>query len=415
MNSRTGYSEVGFEIRTVPDPEDADRDFLTSRVRPAYEDGDGEVTVVDLFSGCGGMALGIAHAAHAAGRAIRIPLAMDIEESAVEVFRDNFPGTGCVRDDVCGWFGPAFEDSLSTAERRAQRRAGVEVDFLVGGPPCQGNSNLNNHTRRRDSRNALYARMARAARVLTPRIVVIENVPTVVNDRERVVEVTREALQREGYEVDDAVLKLWRMGLPQLRSRHVMVASRDSGFVPSEILASIRGSYGHEVRDLEWAIADLLEVNAEDGFDMPSTPSRDNAHRIEWLFDNDAYDLPNHLRPPCHQNGSHTYTSIYGRLRWNGPAQTITTGFNSTGQGRNVHPMRRRTITPHEAARLQFFPDFFSFRAVDKRGVWARLIGNAVPPLLTMRLAERALGDPSASVATLVEPQTKGTLPVASG
>jgi DNA (cytosine-5)-methyltransferase 1 len=63
------------------------------------------------------------------------------------------------------------------------------------------------------------------------------------------------------------------------------------------------------------------------------------------------------------------------------------------GQGRNVHPTRRRTITPHEAARLQFFPDFFSFGAVDTRSAWAQLIGNAVPPLLTMRIAEHALGE----------------------
>ena len=58
------------------------------------------------------------------------------------------------------------------------------------------------------------------------------------------------------------------------------------------------------------------------------------------------------------------------------------------GQGRFVHPSRRRTITPHEAARLQGFPDYFSFEAAEKRNAWSRLIGNAVPPFLTMRLAE---------------------------
>ncbi len=413
MSSRTGHSEVGFGIRT--DPLNTDRDFLTSTVRPAYEDGDGEVTVVDLFSGCGGMALGVVHAAHAAGRAVRIPLAIDVDEDAVAVFRSNFPEAVCVWDDVCGWFGPAIGAPLSAEEHRARRRVGARVDFLVGGPPCQGNSNLNNHTRRRDPRNALYTRMARAARVLSPRIVVIENVPAVTNDREGVVEATKEALHREGYEVGDAVLKFWQMGLPQLRSRHVMLASRDGSVVPSEVLADLQNSYGQGERDLEWAIADLLDVAAESGFDRPSTPSRDNARRIEWLFDNEAYDLPDRLRPPCHRNGSHTYTSIYGRLRWDGPAQTITTGFNSTGQWRNVHPIRRRTITPHEAARLQFFPDFFSFGAVDKRGAWARLIGNAVPPLLTIRLAERVLGGPPASVSTAIEPRLLDTRAVVPG
>jgi len=370
-----------------------DYEFLTTMVRPPYEDGDDEVTMVDLFSGCGAMALGIAHAAHLEGRSVRVPLAIDADEGAARVFRDNFPGSGCVPGDVCDWFAPAFGDPLTSVERETRARVGTDVDFLVGGPPCQGNSNLNNHTRRNDPRNALYTRMARAARVLEPRMIVIENVPQVLNAHGRVVDATREALEREGYRVADSILKLWHLGLPQLRKRHVMLASRDGEFVPEDVLGILQEYTGQGVRDLEWAIADLVDVPAESGFDIASTPSQDNAQRIRWLFDNDAYDLPNYLRPPCHQNDSHTYASIYGRLHWNRPAQTITTGFNSIGQGRNIHPTRRRSITPHEAARLQFLPDFFSFEAVDTRGAWARLIGNAVPPLLTMRIAEYALGN----------------------
>lgn len=374
-------------------PKYDDGEFLRSTVRPSYEHGENEVTMVDLFSGCGGMALGIAHAAHLKGRAVRIPLAIDIDEGAVKVFLDNFRGAGCEPGDVSEWFAPAFKDPLTTVERETRARLGTDIDFLVGGPPCQGNSNLNNHTRRNDPRNALYARMARAARVLEPRIVVIENVPTVVNDYGKVVDATREALEQDGYQVEDAILKLWHMGLPQLRKRHVMLASRDDEFVPKDVLDILQEDSGCGVRDLKWAIADLVDVPADSGFDMASNPSQTNAERIRWLFDNDEFDLPNHMRPPCHQNDSHSYTSIYGRLRWDRPAQTITTGFNSIGQGRNAHPARRRTITPHEAARLQFFPDFFSFGAVDTRTAWAQLIGNAVPPLLTMRIAEHALGD----------------------
>jgi DNA (cytosine-5)-methyltransferase 1 len=75
-------------------------------------------------------------------------------------------------------------------------------------------------------------------------------------------------------------------------------------------------------------------------------------------------------------------------LRWNQPAQTITTGFGCMGQGRYVHPQKRRTITPHEAARLQTFPDWFNFAAETRRGVLAKAIGNAVPPLLMIELAK---------------------------
>jgi DNA (cytosine-5)-methyltransferase 1 len=70
---------------------------------------------------------------------------------------------------------------------------------------------------------------------------------------------------------------------------------------------------------------------------------------------------------------------MYGRLRSDLPAQTITSGYGSMGQGRYVHPRLRRTLTPHEAARLQMIPDFFDFSSVGSRGSWAQMIGNAAP------------------------------------
>jgi len=63
---------------------------------------------------------------------------------------------------------------------------------------------------------------------------------------------------------------------------------------------------------------------------------------------------------------------MYGRMRGADPSQTITGGFGSPGQGRFIHPTRPRTITPHEAARLQFFPDWFDFSAAPTRGTLAR-------------------------------------------
>jgi DNA (cytosine-5)-methyltransferase 1 len=83
---------------------------------------------------------------------------------------------------------------------------------------------------------------------------------------------------------------------------------------------------------------------------------------------------------------------MYGRLWWDEPAQTITTGFSSMGQGRFVHPLQPRTLTPHEAARLQTFPDFFTIGATTHlRSAWSRMIGNAVPPFLGRALGQLAL------------------------
>jgi DNA mismatch endonuclease Vsr len=133
-----------------------------------------------------------------------------------------------------------------------------------------------------------------------------------------------------------------------------------------------------------------VNLRSDAAFDSASTPNADNVSRIKWLFEHRKHDLPNALRPDCHHS-EHSYVSMYGRLDWDEPAQTVTTGFGSMGQGRYVHPARRRTLTPHEAARLQMIPDFWNFGAVRKRGSLATLIGNAVPPILATALLEPAL------------------------
>ena len=112
--------------------------------------------------------------------------------------------------------------------------------------------------------------------------------------------------------------------------------------------------------------------------------SPDNQERIEWLFDNDLWDLPDEKRPDCHKGG-HTYPSVYGRMYWDKPAQTITTGFMTIGRGRYIHPSQRRVLTPREAARLQGFPDNFVFLpngAVPSKSSLSKWIGDAVPTQL---------------------------------
>ena len=107
---------------------------------------------------------------------------------------------------------------------------------------------------------------------------------------------------------------------------------------------------------------------------------------MAWLFEHGEHNLPNPERPTCHRT-EHSYRSMYGRLWWDEPAQTITSGFGSMGQGRYVHPLRQRTLTPHEAARLQFLPDFMAFDLVKTtRSALATMIGNAAPPMLTIAI-----------------------------
>jgi DNA (cytosine-5)-methyltransferase 1 len=111
-----------------------------------------------------------------------------------------------------------------------------------------------------------------------------------------------------------------------------------------------------------------------------------NRRRALHLHHNALYDLDDRLRPSCHRYKVHSYKSVYGRMKWDEPAQTITTGFGSMGQGRFLHPAEVRVITPHEAARLQGLPDFFNFTGVRNRTSIQDMIGNAVIPKVAAQI-----------------------------
>ncbi|MFJ6695769.1 DNA cytosine methyltransferase [Streptomyces sp. NPDC091272] len=351
---------------------------------------------MDLFAGCGGLTLGIAQAAHKRGVALDVRLAVDFEAAPTKVFKVNFPKANVQEGTVESYFDGPLGASLTLQETETVSMVG-EVGLLIGGPPCQGHSNLNNHTRRDDPKNRLYLRMARAAEVLAPRAVVIENVLAVVNDKQQVVSRTIAHLKKLGYDVATSRIDLLKLGVAQTRKRHILLAVREDalpfGYSAADLLRV--ENHGAEPHDLNWAIGDLLDIQAKSFFDEASVPNPDNQRRMKYLFENDVHNLPNEERPECHR-GEHNYTSMYGRLWWDRPSQTITSGFATMGRGRFVHPGAPRCLTAHEAARIQGFPDYFRF--VDER-VKPRydltrtevqvIIGNAVPPPLAEALTSR--------------------------
>lgn len=367
-----------------------DREFLMTEKRPDYEGGPSPLQLVDLFAGGGGLTVGAAEAARRIERGTEVTLAVENDDDAADVYALNFPSANLVRSGVEALFDGELGASVTASERSIALAVGG-VDVLVAGPPCQGHSDLNNHTRREDPRNALYLRAVRAAEVLRPPLVVIENVPTVRHDRGGVVERSTQALQAAGYSVASDVLHLVRFGVPQRRRRHILLATNNDRIDLSVMGRLGSGCDDHAERSVRWAIEDLVDQAAQSGPDAASRPTPVNLERMQWLIDRDEYDLPNERRPECHQ-GPHSYNSMYGRLRWDAPAQTITTGFGCMGQGRFVHPAKPRTITPHEAARLQTLPDFFDLDTRKGRGVWARVIGNAVPPLFVVHLLAPLIG-----------------------
>lgn len=381
------------EQLALPDPDerngpvpvegpDADQQYLRRPTPPGAASSQQVLDIVDLFAGCGGLTFGAIEGARRMGRRARLALAVDQDPAPLAVMRETLAEEPERLRSADLGRTLARVGARETKAELALFGDAAAPRLLLAGPPCQGHSALNNHTRHDDPRNDLYGRVARAAQLLQPAVVIIENVRGVASDRRGVVDTCSRQLEKLGYAVTSRRLNLFELGAPQRRVRHLLVATRRGDFrwllpVPHR-------------RTVRWAIEDLLAVEGQSAFDTPSSVSSANRERIAWLLRNDAYDLPNAMRPVCHQS-DHTYLSMYGRLRWDAPAQTVTSGFGSMGQGRYVHPSRPRTLTPHEAARLQFMPDFMRFDSVTKRGALATMIGNAAPPALTIALVQALL------------------------
>lgn len=363
---------------TAPAAADLDWNFLRTK-NPPSEDSSG-LQVIDLFSSLGGLTFGAFEGLRRKGRSARLGLAVDSEPAALRVFRATL--AGAERRYACADLSAVLAhvaDRTRAEERALLGPVARGSSLLLAGPPCQGHSALNNHTRHDDPRNDLYLAVARVARLIEPRAVVVENVQGIGSDRRSAAQLCRAALEELGYEVTARRLDLSRIGVPQTRIRHVLVATQDAEF-KWELPELPK-------RDLRWAIKDLLDLEGKTHLDSPPNPTPANQQRMDWLFEHGEFDLPNALRPVCHQS-DHSYRSMYGRLRWDRPAQTLTSGFGSMGQGRYVHPLRRRTLTPHEAARLQCLPDFVAMRVEKRRTLLATMIGNAAPPLLAARMVE---------------------------
>jgi len=349
-----------------------------------------QCSLVDLFSGCGGLSLGVWEAMRSHGYSINIQMALDISSYALEVYQNNFKlsDSKVVNDDIAALLDGTFGKKLNKVEAKLRDQF-IDLDILVAGPPCQGHSDLNNQTRRKDPRNALYLKVIRFAEITKPKIILIENVSTVIHDKGEAVNQSQKALEALGYFTKEILINTLDFGLPQKRKRHILLGILSQDYKNSIFEIPTR-SRETNLSEYIWDLIDEYQEK-ESIFNTPSGMSEENQKRVQYLFDNDLYNLPNKKRPTCHKDKKHSYISMYGRLHWEKPAQTITSGFGSMGQGRFIHPSRKRVITPHEAARIQGFPDFYDFTSVKLRTALHEMIGNAVPPIISATLISRLL------------------------
>lgn len=361
-----------------------------------------QLRFMDLFSSVGGLSIGAVEAAAALGMRGVPLLAADVDDRALQVYHANIRPRFTASESVRGMLDFRVSGSGANAEFAYLPRVTDErlesfvgsTDLVLAGPPCQGHSSLNNYSRHDDPKNLLYLTVPAAAVALEARHVIIENVPNVVADRNGVVQTSIALLKASGYNLTSGVLAADKLGWPQTRKRFFIVASRESAPIN---LDSLRSQFARPALPVTWLIDDLSRKGLTENDVMNSVPqlSAENEERVRWLHENNEHNLPNHIRPDCHKDGT-TYQAVYGRMFADRPAPTLTGGFLTPGRGRFVHPNQPRVLTPREAARIQGFPDWFEFggpTGLDlKRAEVSQWIGNAVPSILGFMATLSALG-----------------------
>lgn len=324
---------------------------------------------IDLFSGCGGLTVGLKQAG------FDVRAAVDVDALAVQTYRKNHPKTVVIEQDL---------SSMDVGEflKLAKLKRG-QVDLVAGCPPCQGFSSLrtlNGGKKIKEPMNNLVFEFVRVVEELMPRAVMLENVPGLHTDPrlKRVVK----RLEALGFECKSEVFDAAEFGVPQRRRRMILIGTR--GF---------SAKFARRSRNAP-TVRTALEALAKPGksgdalHDYPVKRALHVAALIRRIPKNGGSRnaLPIEDQLPCHQNTAGFY-DIYGRMAWDGPAPTITGGCINPSKGRFLHPQQNRAITLREAALLQGFPKSYQFSLERGRYPAAQMIGNAFPPALAKRHA----------------------------
>ncbi|UWR76647.1 DNA cytosine methyltransferase [Phaeobacter inhibens] len=348
---------------------------IASRKRQTKEDGFPRLrpAAIDLFSGAGGLSLGLLDA----GFDVRYALDSDLD--AVNTYRYNL-GDHIVHSS-------ALELRFGDILERAGLNEG-ECDFLVGGPPCQGFSQQRRGADE-DDRNHLVTWFGKAVSAIRPKVFLLENVPYISAKRGKAIltEFIKE-VQSSGYLVQSAVVDASNFGVPQRRQRFILVGFSE-GIGAGYTIPLNSGKSETSIRDAIWDLPspDVRGEHDDYANHTGTNISELNRKRISYVPEGGGWqDIPEELQLACHKNHKgHGRLDVFGRLSWDGMATTITAHSDSFSRGRYAHPSEDRPLTGRELAALQSFPRWFRFVA-DKKSV-ARLVGNAVPPLLARALA----------------------------
>ena len=263
--------------------------------------------------------------------------------------------------------------------------------IFVGCSPCQYYSNIKTDKSKSEDTRLLLADFQEFVDFYRPGYVFIENVPGLDKKPESPLGQFKKFLAENGYVFDEAVVNAKYFGVPQNRRRYILIATRLKKEIKLPIedrknIKTVKEAIGdfakyapiqHGVKDptlFMHSSALLSQINLKR---IKSTPKNGGGRR-DWKDKS--------LQPYCYLNHD-GHTDVYGRMAWDHPAPAITTRFISYSNGRYGHPEQDRAISLREGATLQSFPEDYMFYS-NNQGTIAKMIGNAVPPLLAKAIAE---------------------------
>jgi DNA (cytosine-5)-methyltransferase 1 len=320
-----------------------------------------KLTAIDLFAGCGGLSEGL----HQSG--FHVVLAIENNPDAVRAYEMNHQDSIVLEKDI-----REIQESDILEKLNSQ-----PLSLLAGCPPCQGFSSvrrLNKRKNVRDNRNSLINEYFRLVKALKPLTIMMENVPGLINYYlfKRMVRKLRDL----GYKLDYGVVNLRDYGVPQRRRRLVLVGSLLGDIkiaAPTKKRVTVRDAIGHlePVSKTKDPLHKIVAKHKKEISEMIKLLPHDGGSRK---------DLPEEYILSCHEAENVGFNDVYGRLRWDDVATTITGGCLNPSKGRFLHPKANRAITAREAALLQSFPTNYKFPLNITKTSLALLIGNALPP-----------------------------------
>ncbi|CAN1342687.1 DNA (cytosine-5)-methyltransferase 1 [Linum perenne] len=383
--------------------------------KPKEESRGNLLTTLDIFAGCGGLSEGL----HQAGVSTT-KWAIEYEEPAGEAFRLNHPES-LVFVNNCNVILKAVmekcgdtDDCISTSEA-AELAAALgenvindlpmpgQVEFINGGPPCQGFSGMNrfNHSTWSKVQCEMILAFLSFADYFRPKYFLLENVRNFVSfNKGQTFRLTLASLLEMGYQVRFGILEAGTFGVSQSRKRAFIWAAAPEEVLPEwpepmyvfggpELKVSLSKNLHYAAARSTAGGAPFRAVTVRDTIgDLPAVTNGASKSTLEITLSNGQKA---DLIPWCLPNTAarhNQWKGLFGRLDWEGNFPTSITDPQPMGKvGLCFHPDQDRIVTVRECARSQGFPDRYQFSGniISKH----RQIGNAVPPPLAYALGRK--------------------------